>query len=156
MQQQHGFTLVELIIVIVILGILAVTAAPKLIDISSDAKKANYVALTAAIKSAAEMARMKCRVDADCDMNGNSQIDVEGNLINMFNGYPGSGNGGMGPGIVDAGGWVWQRSHLNIYYIYPGTGDHTTSDCIIVYGLSSGSTSSPTYNTHGNADDTCS
>jgi MSHA pilin protein MshA len=33
MQHQRGFTLIELIIVIVILGILAVTVAPKFIDI---------------------------------------------------------------------------------------------------------------------------
>jgi len=36
-KQQKGFTLIELIIVIIILGILAVTAAPKFLDISSDA-----------------------------------------------------------------------------------------------------------------------
>jgi MSHA pilin protein MshA len=35
-----GFTLIELVVVIVILGVLSVIAAPRFINLSSDAKKA--------------------------------------------------------------------------------------------------------------------
>ena len=52
MKKQQGFTLIELIIVIVILGILAVTAAPKFFDFSSDARKSTLAGLKGAIEGA--------------------------------------------------------------------------------------------------------
>ncbi|MCD6487351.1 MAG: prepilin-type N-terminal cleavage/methylation domain-containing protein [Syntrophobacterales bacterium] len=38
-EKQKGFTLVELIVVLVVLGILAAVAVPKLMDVTTDARK---------------------------------------------------------------------------------------------------------------------
>lgn len=55
--KKQGFTLIELIIVIVILGILAVTAAPKFIDLQSDARIATLNGIKGAIEGANTMTR---------------------------------------------------------------------------------------------------
>jgi MSHA pilin protein MshA len=52
MKASKGFTLIELVVVIVILGILAATALPKFIDLSGDAKLAAFEGVAGAISSA--------------------------------------------------------------------------------------------------------
>jgi len=129
---QTGFTLIELIIVIVILGILAVTAAPRFIDLSSDAKKANHSAFLGVIKTAMKLAHMKCIVDTNCSVSGESSTTVNGTVIAMRNGYPAPNNGIVL--VLNYGDWVPLEGHENLGTIFshPGT-TWNSSDCTIYY-----------------------
>lgn len=60
--KNNGFTLIELVVVIVLLGVLAVIATPKFINIEDDAKLANMMAVKGAIQSAESMVALKIQV----------------------------------------------------------------------------------------------
>ena len=58
-----GFTLIELIIVIVVLGILAVTAAPKFLNVQKDAQAGALEGLNAALLGASEIVYAKALIE---------------------------------------------------------------------------------------------
>lgn len=98
MKKTAGFTLIELVIVIVILGILGAVAAPKFLNLQGDAYEANVKGLKSSIQSAATLANAKAILngyDTASTAKANSATDfkqdsaaVTPNLVNFVWGFP--------------------------------------------------------------------
>lgn len=95
MRKSAGFTLIELVIVIIILGILGAVAAPRLFNLQGDAYGANLNALKNSISSAATMANAKAQISGKgMGSNDNQVPGYQGSDLDRTNpivfkfGYP--------------------------------------------------------------------
>ena len=96
MNRQAGFTLIELVMVIVILGILSAFALPRFADLGADARLASITAAQGAVKSASAIAHADALVSNQTASTGT--VTLEGQAISLVFGYP----AGSAAGIEEA------------------------------------------------------
>jgi len=87
MKKQNGFTLIELVIVIIVLGILAATAVPKFINLQDDAKVSAMKGVEAAVHSAANIVYSKAAIGGVETTTGQS-VSAAGSTVAIDYGYP--------------------------------------------------------------------
>ena len=83
---QQGFTLIELVAVIVLLGVLAVTALPRFMDLRGDARQAVMESMQGSLQGAATQVYAKALIQDS--LARTDTVDDNGTLIDTRFGYP--------------------------------------------------------------------
>lgn len=87
MKTQRGFTLIELIIVIVILGILSVTAAPQFFNFGGDARESTLRGLQGSINAGADLVYARAAI-AGIEREPEEALTLNNTTVPLAYGYP--------------------------------------------------------------------
>ncbi|MCF7488691.1 MULTISPECIES: prepilin-type N-terminal cleavage/methylation domain-containing protein [Vibrio] len=160
MKRQGGFTLIELVVVIVILGILAVTAAPRFLNLQDDARASSLQGLKGAIDGASGIVYGKSAVEGQEALDSTTNPDVEG--ITTAYGYPTANEAGIVAAVVglstdwDVVASTSAPATPSLTFAFKGA--TVTDKCIVLYTEATGTTAASAASTTvklGDAADGC-
>ncbi len=143
MKRQNGFTLIELVVVIVILGILAVTAAPKFLNLQDDARASSLQGLKGAIDGAAGITYGKAAIKGIEDKDAAAGVGVDD--IPTAYGYPVATSAALSAvvsGLADD--WKVAGNVVNTSISYTYKSNDSETECLVTYTRATSSAAATT------------
>lgn len=135
MNRQSGFTLIELVLVIVIIGILAATALPRFVNLSNDARVAAVEGLSGSLRSAGALAHATQLAE---DLTSSTSVSMDGQTVTMAGGYPTADAAGIQNAITDFTNFTAASTGSTGTDTFTPNGASTPASCYAQYANTGG------------------
>lgn len=125
---QSGFTLIELVVVITILGILAAFAVPRFASLEGEARLAATQALAGSVRSGASLAHALWLAEGN---PASTSVSMEGQAITLAFGYPNAAS--IDDTLVEYAGFALTTPNGTAVFTKTSSGNAPIEGCFVTY-----------------------